>query len=102
MLLACTSSVISQVTVAAVSYAARCAISVAEFALVAGVADAPMETEPSPIELAAQALRTPGTVRYWTDFLKVRSGDALFKSSARFLWPDMQSIHRLNTECCCL
>ena len=40
----------------------------------AGVADAPMEVEPSAIELAAQALRAPGTVRYWTDFLKVSRG----------------------------
>ncbi len=39
--------------------------------LIAGVADAPMEAEPSAIEMAAQALRAPGTVRYWTDFLKV-------------------------------
>ena len=38
----------------------------------AGITDAPMETDPSPIEVAAQALRAPGTVRYWTDFLKVR------------------------------
>ena len=30
-----------------------------------------MDAEPSPIEMAAQALRAPGTVRYWTDFLKV-------------------------------
>ena len=40
--------------------------------LASGVADAPMETGPSPIELAAQALRAHGTVCYWTDFLKVR------------------------------
>ena len=31
-----------------------------------------METEPSPIEAAAQDLRRPGAVKYWTDYLKVR------------------------------
>ena len=43
-----------------------------------------METEPSAIEVAAQALRAPGTVRYWTDFLKVCAPTA--QSLALLTW----------------